>query len=114
MSIATAIAVSGINAASLQLQVSAGNIANSLSDGNGPLVRSDDVAAATAAVSPALVPAYRPTGPYGDARAFAASPYTRLTNDMVRQLVARFDLIANTRVLLVDQRTSATMLDLLA
>ncbi|HKA75961.1 MAG TPA: flagellar basal body protein, partial [Pseudolabrys sp.] len=86
MSIASTIAISGLNAASLRLQVAASNIANSLSDGPLPdaanaasfpaaytplRVTQSEVAgggtsAATTAVSPATVSIFDPTAPFAD------------------------------------------------
>lgn len=119
MSIASAIAVSGMNVATLRMQVSARNIANSLSDNFVPqqVVQADmrqGTAAATQPVSPALAPAYTPRGPDGDARAFATSPYVELTNEMVQQLLARFDLTGNAQVFRADVRMQAALLYLFA
>ena len=118
MSIATAIALSGMNAASLRLQVLAGNAANSPWSNSTPQqITASGVGqgvTGTRPFSPALLPAYTPTGPNGDARAFATSPYTRLTDEMVQQLLARFDLTADERVVRVDQQMSTTVIDLLA
>ena len=119
MSIASTIAVSGINVASLRLQVSASNVANSLTSGYVPkqVVQVDTgqgVAATVEPVSQALVPAYTPKGPDGDARSFATSPYVDLTNEMVQQLIARFDLNANVHTFRADVRMSEALLDIFA
>ena len=112
MSIASTIAVSGMNVASLRLQVSARNIANSFSTTSTLQLgdQTDIPAAAAQPVSPALMPAYTPKGPGEDARAFATSPYVELTNEMVQQLLARFDLTANAHVFRADVRMQAALL----
>lgn len=110
MSIAGAIAVSGMNVASLRLQASARNIANAPADISTPQQDDQTVAPAAQPQSPALVPAYTPTAPGEDARAFATSPYVELTNEMVQQLVARFDLTANAQVFRADVRMQAALL----
>jgi flagellar basal body rod protein FlgC len=116
MSIAATFAMSGVNTANLLLQVAARNVANVSASAINPQPAGIAAAGVAAAPtnSPALSPAYTPTGPNGDARAFATSPYTRLTNEMVRQLVARFDLTARAHVGYVDQKMSAALLDRLA
>lgn len=133
MSIASAIALSGINVAVLRLQVSAGNVANARSNGSSPMVSNtasdpssyvprqvvqfdtgQGVAATVQPRSPALVPAYTPRGPEVDARAFATNPYAVLTNEMVQQMVARFNLVANAQVLHADTQLSAALLDITA
>ena len=116
MSIASAIAVSGMNVATLRLQVSARNVANSLSITSVPqqVDQAGTLAATVQPVSPALAPAYTPKGPGEDARAFATSPYVELTNEMVQQLVARFDLTANAQVFRADVRMQAALLYLFA
>ena len=93
MSIASTIAVSGLNVASLRLQVAASNIANASSDGPLPgtpnpqnfppaysALRVNQVAnldggtsATVTNVSPPTVAAYDPSAPYADGRGMAAS-----------------------------------------
>ena len=116
MSIASAIAVSGMNVATLRLQVSARSTANSLSITSVPqqVDRAGTSAATAQPMSPALAPAYTPKGPGEDARAFAASPYVELTNEMIQQLLARFNLVADAHVLRADVRMQANLLYLFA
>jgi flagellar basal-body rod protein FlgC len=134
MSIATAIALSGIRAATLRLEVAASNIANARSD--GPLPDSPDTAslagahvplrvnqtetadggtsATVTAASPATVPDQDSSLKARNAAAwgFAANPYVALTNEMVQLLVARFDLAANAHVLRTDTQLSAALFDI--
>jgi flagellar basal-body rod protein FlgC len=129
MSIASSIALSGINVATLRLQVSASNVANARSydplpgsadaaDPSRPYVplRVNQVAAADGGTR-ATVTRSTDAAPANDASAywdFAANPYVALTNELVQQLVARFDLNANAKVLGADARLSATLLDIKA
>jgi hypothetical protein len=114
MSIASAIAVSGMNVATLQLQVSARDVANALSSASVPQqvvqVDTQDSVAAIEAASPALRPAYVHKGPDEDGRAFPTNPYSVLTNEMVQQLLARFNLVADAHLFSADARMQANLL----
>ena len=119
MTIASAIAVSGVNVATLRLQMSARNAANSLSITSVPqqVVQIDtlqNMAATVQPASPALVPAYTHKGPDEDGRAFPTNPYFVLTNEMVQQLLARFNLVADAHVLRADVRMRSNLLYLFA
>jgi hypothetical protein len=116
MSIAAAFALPGVNAATLRPFVAAG-AANARTFGTNPPpagITSERDAAMARTNSPALSPAYIPAGPNGDGRACATNPYTRLTNEMVQQLVARFDLTDRAHVVRFDQRASPMLLNRLA
>jgi len=132
MSIASTIAVSGLNVASLRLQVAANNIVNAWS--NGPLpgapnpenfptaytplrVNQTDVAgggtsATVTAVSPATIPSYDPTAPFADSNGMVASPNVDLANEVVQLLIARYTYAANTQVILADAHMSAALLNI--
>jgi flagellar basal-body rod protein FlgC len=121
MSIASTIALSGVNAATLRLQVSASNIANARSDGYRAL-RVNQVATVGGGTG-ATVARATATAPTDDGSAdarntttweFRANPYVALTNEMVQLLVARFDLAANAKVLHADAQQSAALLDITA
>jgi flagellar basal-body rod protein FlgC len=125
MSIASTIALSGISTATLRLQVSASNVANARSDGSGSAgaLRVNQVATAgggTSATvstrSTATAPTYNANLNVSSAEAwdFAANPYVALTNEMVQQMIARFNLLANAHVLRADAQASATLLDITA
>jgi flagellar basal-body rod protein FlgC len=132
MSIASTIAVSGLNVASLRLQVAASNIANARS--NGPLsgtrnsenfpsaysplrvIQVDTFGGGTSAtvidVSPATVAAFDPSAPYADNRGMVAGPNVNLANELVQALLARFNYSANAQVIPADAQMSATLLDI--
>ncbi len=130
MSIASSIALSGINVATLRLQVSARNVANARSD--APILGSataadvpssyvplqvNQIATASGGTSATVSTRSLATAPAYDANAywaFAANPYVALTNEMVQQLLAHFDLIANAQVLRADTLLSTTLLDITA
>lgn len=134
MSIASAIAVSGLSVASLRLQVAASNIANASSDGplsgtpnpeNFPSAYSalrvnqvDNLDGGTSAtvtnVSPPTVATYDPSAPYADGRGMVASPNVDLANELVQVLIARFSYAANVQVIRADAQMSAALFDLTA
>jgi len=122
MSGVSAIATSGIRAASQRLQVAATNIAKATEGAGGASVlrvnQVDVVGGGTKAtvgvVSKAVT---RDAGSDLTARTaaaweFRANPYIALTNEMVQALVARFALVTNAQVLHADAQTSAKLLDL--
>lgn len=134
MSIASTIAVSGLNVASLRLLVAANNIANARSDGplpgtpnpeNFPPAYSplrvnqvDVLGGGTSAnvtnVSPPTVLAFDPSAPYADDRGMVASPNVDLANELVQTLVARFSYAANAQVIRADAQMSAALFDITA
>jgi flagellar basal-body rod protein FlgC len=110
MSIASTIAVSGLNVASLRLQVAANNIANSRSDGPLPdaanpeefpnaytpfasirpmLSGGGGTSATVTTVSPATVPSFDPTAPFAESNGMVASPNVDLANEFMQLLIAR-------------------------
>lgn len=134
MSIASTIAVSGLNVASLRLRVSASNIANALSSGPLPgapnpenfppayshlRVNQVDVvgggtSASMTAVSPSTVATFDPTAPFADSRGIVASPNIDLANELVQTLIARYSFAANAKVIHVDAQMSADLFDITA
>jgi len=114
MSIAGAIAVSGMNVARLRLQVAAGNVANARSHGFSPraVVQTDSgggVSATVRTVNVNRAPSTLSLALTADTDGFAADPNFRLTNEMVRALLARYDLLANEKVYRADVRMSAAL-----
>ena len=134
MSIASTIAVSGLNVAMLRLQVAAGNIANSLSDGPLPGVpnpenfpaaytplrvnQSDIVGGGTSAtvssISPATVSTFDPTAPFANSDGMVASPNVDLANEMMQLLIARYSFAANAQVIRADAQMTAALLNIMA
>jgi flagellar basal-body rod protein FlgC len=134
MSIASAIAVSGLKVARQRLQVAAGNIANSLSTGpltdaanaeNFPAAYSalrvnqtDAVGGGTSAAvtttTPATVSSYEPTAPFADDNGMVAGPNVDLVNELVQLLVARYTFAANAQVIRADAHMSASLLNITA
>jgi flagellar basal-body rod protein FlgC len=133
MSTALSIAASGMAAASLRLEVSAGNVANALTTGPLPTAagsnaasypkayvpqRVDQVALAgggTAAtvqpVSPSSVPRYDPSAPNADPNGLVAAPNVDLANEAVRQILARYSFAANAAVARAVEKLNKTLLD---
>lgn len=134
MSIASTIAVSGLNAATLRLDVAANNIANSLSDGPLPgtanpenfpsaytplRVNQIDVggggtSASISSVSPPTVSTFDPTAPFANSDGMVASPNVDLANEMVQLLIARYSFAANAQVIRADAQMSAALLNITA
>jgi flagellar basal-body rod protein FlgC len=137
---ALSIATSGLAAASLQLDVSASNVANAqtsgaLPAGNGssatagpsayvPLrVNQVDVANGTAGggtaatalpVSPSYVPIYDPSAPYANSSGLVATPNVELANEAVQQMVARYTFAANANVVRTASQMLKSLLDIKA
>jgi flagellar basal-body rod protein FlgC len=134
MSIVSTIAVSGLNAASLRLQVAASNIANSRSDGPLPdaanagsfsaaytplqVNQSDVVGGGTSAtvnaVSPATVSIFDPTAPFANSSGMVASPNVDLASEFVQLLAARLSYAANVAVIRADAQMSVSLLNITA
>jgi|SRR5689334_11385254 flagellar basal-body rod protein FlgC len=134
MSIASAIAVSGLSVASLRLQVAAGNIANALSDGPLPgtpnpenfppaysvlrVNQSDLVGGGTTAtvtaVTPTTVSSYDPTAAFADTDGMVARPNVDLASEFVQLLIARYTFAANARVIRADAQMSTALLNISA
>ena len=134
MSIASAIAVSGLNVASLRLQVAASNIANALSDGPLPgtpnpenfppaysalrVNQSDLVSGGTTAtvtaVTPATVSSYDPTAAFADTDGMVERPNVDLASEFVQLLIARYTFAANARVIRADAQMSTALLNISA
>ena len=134
MSSISSIAISGLSAASLRLQVSANNVANAMSAGplpgsaasgsfpsaysaervNQTALAGGGTSATVTTVSPATVPAYDPIAPYADSHGMVASPNVDLANEVVQQLMARLSFAANAQMLKADARMTASLLDITA
>ena len=134
MGIASTIAVSGLSAASLRLDVAASNIANSLSDGPLPgtpnqenfpsaytPLRVDQSAivgggtrATVTKVSPATVSTFDPTAPFANSDGMVASPNADLAGEMIQLLIARYSFAANAAVIRTDAQMSAALLNITA
>ena len=134
MSSVSAIALSGLNAASLRLQVSAENVANAGSSGPLPdspargsypsaygAKRVDQVPLADGSTratvtgkSPATVPAYDPSAPYANGQGMVAAPNVNLASEIVQQLTAQLSFAANAQLVKADHKMTASLLDVVA
>jgi flagellar basal-body rod protein FlgC len=134
MSSILAIASSGMMAASLRLNVSASNVANSqssgpLPDATGPGAKAAaaytplrvdqvDIGGATSAtataVSPSYAPSYAPRAPYADQSGMVASPNVDLTNETVQQITAQYAFAANAKVTQIASQMAGALLDMTA
>ena len=134
MSIASAIAVSGLKVASLRLRVAASNLANSLSTGPLPdaanaanfpaaystlrVNQTETVGGGTSAtvttITPATVSLYEPTAPFADDNGMVAGPNVDRANELLQLLVARYTFAANAQVIRADAQMSASLLNITA
>ena len=134
MSVASAIAVSGMNAAALRLRVSASNIANAKSDGplpdavnaanypaayNALLVEQTANAdgstrANMATMSSGVVAAFDPAAPYANAQGLVAAANVELWNELIQQLFARVSFAANAKMIRADAQMTKSLVDILA
>jgi flagellar basal-body rod protein FlgC len=134
MSTTSSIALSGLNAAALRLQVSASNVANVSSDGPLPgsanaagspaayaALRVDQTATAgggtgatVQAVSPSTVPKFEPTASFADSNGLVASPNVDLTNEIVQQALARYVFTASAAVVRTDTEMAAKLFNVTA
>jgi len=129
MSDVFSIARSGMQAASLRLEVSARNVANVRTtgqlppaDGTSPAPepyapqRVDQVelsggTAARVTASPSYTPSYDPTAPYADASGMVATPNVDLANEFIQQLTAKYEFAANAAVMRTASDMTKTLLD---
>lgn len=132
MDATSAIAVSGLNAASVSLQVSASNLANqgdaaplagSGVAGPAPFVPtrvqtvslgSGGVQAQLSAANPASVPAYDPGSAYADKQGMVALPSVDPVAEMVNQAQALQQYRASAVLIQADDRLKRSTLDLLS
>jgi flagellar basal-body rod protein FlgC len=134
MSVTGTIAMSGLNAASLRLQVAASNIANASS--SGPLPDAPNAAsfpaayqaltvtqsglpdggtrASVNAVHPATVAAYDPGAPFANSNGLVASPNVDLNSQVVDLLAAGISFAANAAVVRAEARMTGSLFNILA
>lgn len=129
----SSIAVSGLNAATRRLEISAGNIANQRSTGalpapNGSLsagapqayvprqvLQTEGASGGTStivtAVQPATVPIADPQAPFADRHGMVAAPNVDLAQAFIGQMVARYSYTANLATLKADDTMTRALLD---
>ena len=130
------IALSGMNAATRRLEVSASNVANVESTGTLPAAGGTVPAGAQQAYAPLRVvqttnadggtqtavttvnPAYvamsDPQAPFANQNGLVAAPNVDLSQEMVNQMLASYSFAADARVLKADDRMNQTLIDTLA
>jgi flagellar basal-body rod protein FlgC len=133
MSSISSIAVSGLNAATRRLEVSASNVANqrttgALPDASGTLpagaqpaytplqVNQTDSATggtqtSVSTVSPGTVPVSDPQAPFANADGLVAAPNVDLAQEFIGQMIARYTYTANLATLKTDDRMTKSLLD---
>jgi flagellar basal-body rod protein FlgC len=136
MSSISTIALSGMNAATRRLEVSASNVANvastgALPDATGavpagaarayaPLVLVQTASAgggtATSVVTakPFTTAVSDPQAPFANASGLVAAPNVDLSQEMVGQMIASYGFAANAKLLATDDRMTKALLDIIA
>ena len=136
MSSISAIALSGLNAASLRLQVSASNVANAGSTGALPnangtvpagspqayapleVVQSASVGGgvqtSVTTVTPSTTALFDPQASFANQDGLVAAPNVDLASEFVGQLLASYSYAANATVLKTDDRMTQSLLDITA
>ncbi|MGA7070121.1 flagellar basal body rod protein FlgC [Bradyrhizobium sp.] len=136
MSSISAIALSGLNAASLRLQVSASNVANAQSTGALPnangtvpagapqayapleVVQSASVGGgvqtSVTTVTPSTTAVFDPQASFANQDGLVAAPNVDLAQEFVGQLLASYSYAANAIVLKTDDRMTQSLLDITA
>lgn len=136
MSSISAIALSGLNAASLRLQVSASNVANAGSTGALPnangtvpagspqayapleVVQSASVGGgvqtSVTTVTPSTTAVFDPKASFANQDGLVAAPNVDLASEFVGQLLASYSYAANAIVLKADDRMTQSLLDITA
>jgi flagellar basal-body rod protein FlgC len=133
MSSISAIAVSGLNAATRRLEVSASNVANIASTGALPATTGTVAAGAPQAYQPlrlnqtesatggtqtsvtAAAPSYvaisDPQAPFANQNGLVAAPNVDLSQEAINQIIASYSFSANAAVLKAADHMSKTLLD---
>ncbi|HEY6259191.1 MAG TPA: flagellar basal body rod C-terminal domain-containing protein, partial [Xanthobacteraceae bacterium] len=65
-------------------------------------------------VSPSYVTQYDPTAPFADKNGQVAAPNVDLANEVVQQIIARYEFAANAKVLQVGSEMMKSLLDIKA
>jgi len=133
MSSISTIALSGMNAASRRLEVSASNVANASSTGAVPnadvtlpagaprayaslqLVQTESagggVQTTVATATPSTITVSDPNAPFANKNGLVAAPNVDLSQEMVNQMLASYSFTANAKVLTAADRLARTLLD---
>lgn len=132
MSIASTIAVTGMNAAALRLQISASNVANVQSSGplpdsagsyppaynalnvNQTAMPDGTTFATVAPILPGTVQSWDPSASYANAQGMVAAPNVDLGNEAVQQMMAGLVYAANAAVVRADNQMTSALLNVFA
>jgi|HubBroStandDraft_3_1064219.scaffolds.fasta_scaffold79989_2 flagellar basal-body rod protein FlgC len=129
----SAIAVSGMNAATRRLEVSASNVANVMTTGalpatNGTVatgppqayqpLRLNETASANGgtqtsvtAAAPSYVAISDPQAPFANQNGLVAAPNVDISQEMINQMIASYSFTANAGVLKAEDLMTKTLLD---
>jgi flagellar basal-body rod protein FlgC len=135
MSNISTIALSGMNAATRRLGVSASNVANAMSTGalsnaDGMVPPGDPTAyeplevvqtasagggtqTTVTTTTPSTTTAYDPQAPFANQNGLVAAPNVDLSQEMVNQMIASYSFAANATVMTTDDRMTRTLLNIM-
>ena len=136
MSSISTIALSGMNAATRRLEVSASNVANAGSTGALPnadgtlptgaqpayapleVVQTANANGGTqtsvTTVKPPTTAVSDPQAPFANQNGLVAAPNVDLSQELVNQMIASYSYAANAKVMAADDRMTKTLLDIRA
>jgi flagellar basal-body rod protein FlgC len=114
MSSISTIALSGMNAASRRLEVSASNISNINSTGTLPNADGSVPTGAPRAYTPSTIAVSDPQAPFANQSGLVAAPNVDLAQEAIGQLMASYSFAANATVLKADDRMTKALLDITA
>jgi flagellar basal-body rod protein FlgC len=136
MSSISTIALSGMNAATRRLEVSASNVANVASTGALPnadgtvpsgaptayaplqVVQTANADGGTqttvTTVTPSTTAVADPQAPFANRNGLVAAPNVDLAQELINQMMASYSFAANAKVLTADDRMTKTLLDIKA
>ena len=136
MSSISTIALSGMNAATRRIEVSASNVANVASTGALPnadgtvpsgaptayapleVVQTANADGGTqttvTTVTPSTIAVSDPKAPFANQDGLVAAPNVDLAQELINQMMASYSFAANAKVLTADDRMTRTLLDITA
>jgi flagellar basal-body rod protein FlgC len=109
MSSISAIALSGLNAASQRLQVSASNVANSQTTSESA---GGGVQTSVTTVTPPTTAVYDPQASFANQDGLVAAPNVDIAQEFIGQLLASYSFAANAAVLRADDQNNKALLNI--
>ena len=110
--------ISGLNAASRRIEVSANNIANQSSSNYIPKrveqisVEGGAVQSVVSDVNPASVPVFNPSSPEADQNGMTQLPNVDVATELVNQAIAAYDYKANLKSIQIQKKLDNFLLNI--